>query len=165
MDRSARTRGHLPPVSVALVAVLVASLALVEQGTVLVQQCVAGGGVVGRLGLGLVLLRADEACPTGTFALGGDGRHVLGVVVLVAVPALLTHLAALAAGLGLLARAAAALRHVARVVTQVLPGVPEAPHAVVVPTRSPAWVDARPADDLTAAAVPWRRGPPALLPV
>jgi len=144
--------------AVALAASLTGGLA--RNGALLVHQCVPADPAVGRLGVGLALLRPEADCPTGTLAVGGDGRHVMGVVVLVALPVLLTHLLALGTGLGLVARLRVLVRATAAVLGWVARPVPTSPtllvrrlrSAVVAARRSPA---VRP--DLAA---PWRRGPP-----
>src|SRR5665647_1655124 len=80
-----RVLAWLAPALVASVALLTGAMHLAQQGTLTVQQCVSGAGL-GRVGLGLALLRVDEACPDGQ-------RQVIGVVVVVAMPVLVAHLA------------------------------------------------------------------------
>lgn len=138
---------------------------LARNGSILVHQCVPAEGTAGWLGLRLALLRTDAACPTGELAVGGDGRQVLGVVVMVALPMLLGHLAGLALSLGLMARLHGLLRAVAAVLT-VVPRPPAAAPAshpqvrlvrLVAVARSVVVLVGRP-----GAQTPSRRGPPAL---
>lgn len=148
----------------AVLAVLAAGVvALSRFGTVLVHQCVAAEGTVGALGLRLALLRQDAACPSGSLAVGGDSRQVIGVLVLVALPVLVAHLVAAAAALGLLARVRSGVRTAVRALTGlVLRPEPVRP----VPARPSRPVLARlvvvPADGPTLGS-PLRRGPPARL--
>jgi len=146
------------------VGALVLALAggLAHHGALLVHQCIPADPAVGRLGVGLALLRTDGDCPTGTLALGGDGRHVMGVVVLVALPVLLTHLLALATGLGLLARLRVLVRATLTVLGWAARPVP-ATHALLVPGARRYVVAARRrASGRPVLVAPWRRGPPAL---
>ena len=132
---------------------------LAQRGALLVHQCV-GDGAAGWLGLRLALLRQDVACPSGTLAVGPDGRQALAVVVMVALPVLWVHLLATAIGLAL----ARHVRHVVGValglvvrpfrdrptpVRLVLRGVRRLVASCAV--RAPGPVD---------VAVPLRRGPP-----
>jgi hypothetical protein len=136
---------------------------LARHGAVTVQQCVAGDGAAGWLGLRLALLRADAACPSGTLAVGGSGGRVMGVVVLVTLPVLVAHLAGLGVGLGALGRLRRALEAARSVLAWVVPHLP----ASVVPVPSgddvPPSVAARTVVVLQhTLEAPWRRGPPAL---
>lgn len=100
---TARPRRAAPavlPVLGALGLVVGAVALLAQRGGLLVHQCV-GDGAAGWLGLRLALLRQDATCPSGTLAVGPDGRQALAVVVMVAVPVLLAHLVAAALGFGL----------------------------------------------------------------
>ena len=135
---------------------------LAHHGTLLVHQCVPADPAVGRLGVGLALLRADGDCPTGALALGGDGRHVMGVVVLVALPVLLTHLLALATGLGLLARLRVLVAAMLAVLGWVPRQAPASPSLLVLRVRGAVVGARRRAAGRLVLAAPWRRGPPAL---
>lgn len=153
----------LAPVAVALATLVAGAALLSRQGALTVQQCVPGDGAAGWLGLRLALLRADVVCPTGTLAVGGDSRQVMGVVVLVALPALLAHVAGVVLGLGLLARVRTLVRAAAAVLAAVLPRLPRG--RVQVVRRAPALLVStwsRVAGRL-GLEVPWRRGPPELL--
>lgn len=153
----------LAPVALVLMTLAGAATMLSRQGALLVHQCVPGDGAAGWLGLRLALLRADVACPTGSLAVGGDGHQVMGVVVLVAVPALVAHLAGLGLGLGLLARLGALVRSAAAVLAAVLLALPRGLRVGVPRPRAP-LASARPLIvGRLALAVPWRRGPPQLL--
>ena len=151
---------------VALLAVTSGVVALGRTGSLLVHHCVPGDGVDGWLGLRLALLRADSACPTESLAVGGDGRHVLGVAVVVALPVLLGHLAGVGLGLGALG-ALRALGRAALGAVALLGGLlGRLPGAVVPLVRRVARTV--PASGSTrggavAAGVPWRRGPPGRL--
>lgn len=145
------------PVAAALLAIAALVGQLADRATVSVLQCVPGGGL-GRLGVGLALLRADERCPQGELALGGDQRQVMGVVVVVALPALVAHLAGALAGAGALAR----LQRLLRAVLAMLVPALRAP-VVVAPTEPAARTVEVPADrpvSRVVVGVPQRRGPP-----
>jgi hypothetical protein len=142
----------------AVVASVGGALHLVERGALTVQQCVPGSGL-GRVGLGLAMLRVDEACPYGTLAIGGDRQQVLGVVVVVALPVLLGNLAGAALGIGVLAR----LRGILSALLTLLGALRRRPSS---PAPLPAVVRVRvdvPEDRPASRAVvgvPWWRGPP-----
>lgn len=144
----------------AVVAALAGGLA--RHGALLVHQCVPADPAVGRLGVSLALLRPEADCPTGTLAVGGDGTHVMGVVVLVALPVLLTHLLALGTGLGLVARLRVLVRATAAVLGWVASPVPAAPALVVRRVRAAVVAARRLPSGRPALAVPLRRGPPVL---
>lgn len=157
----ARAGGRPSPVLAVLATLtvlLTGAALLAQQGAVVVHQCVSAGAF-GRLGVGLSLLRTDAACPAGQLGVG-DGRRVVGLVVAIAAPVLLAHLAGALLGVGAVARLHRALRALV-VAVRALPrvagpvGVPVVaprPGAVDVPVRRP-----------RARAVPhgqWWRGPP-----
>lgn len=147
----------LAPVAVAVLAVVALAGRFGDRATVSMLQCVPGGGLA-RVGLGLALLRADDGCPQGELALGGDQRHVMGVVVVVALPVLAGHLAGALAGAGLLARLQRALRAALAMLVPTL----QAPEVVTpaLPSAGPVEVPAgRPVCRLVVG-VPQRRGPP-----
>ncbi|MCU1432712.1 MAG: hypothetical protein JWP95_1817 [Actinotalea sp.] len=158
-----RRRGLLAARGAVLAGLLVAAVGLVvRQGSLLVHSCVPGDGATGWLGLRLALLRADVECPAGTLAVGGDRGQVMGVVVMVALPVLVSHLAGLGIGLGLLAQLTGVLRAAREVLASVLPhlprgaGLPAAP--VTVPLTAPSIL----VPVVRALEAPWRRGPPVL---
>jgi len=147
----------LAPVAVAVLALAALAGQVADRATVSVLQCVPGGGLA-RVGVGLALLRADERCPEGELALGGDQRQVMGVVVVVALPALAAHVAGALAGAGVLAR----LQRVLRVVLSMLVPALRAPEAVapVEPTTRAVEVPADRPVARVVVGVPQRRGPP-----
>lgn len=162
---SARQRSAAPSVLTAvgvlgaLGLVAGAVLVLAQRGALLVHQCV-GDGAAGWLGLRLALLRHDSACPSGTLAVGPDGRQALAVVIMVAVPVLLTHALAAAAGLGV-------ARHVGQVVAIALRLLRRPFRARPVPATAVVRLVRRAAVSLAVrapgpvdVAVPRRRGPP-----
>ena len=153
----------LAPVALALATLVAGAAMLSRQGALTVHQCVPGDGTAGWLGLRLALLRADVACPTGSLAVGGDSRQIMGVVVTVALPVLLAHLAGVGLGLGLLARVRTIVRSAAGVLAAVLPRLPRGRtlgvrRAPVLLSSAWSWVAGR-----LGVEVPWRRGPPELL--
>jgi hypothetical protein len=154
----ARAVAQLAP-ALAAVAVFVGLMRLADQTAVTVHQCVSVAGL-GRLGLGLALLRVDDSCPAGSLAVGGDQRQVLGVVVLVALPSLASHLMAAGAGLGVLARTCHAVRAVLRTLVPTV-RAPGGPSRIDVPSIA---IDVpRPTPRSRAVVgVPWWRGPPQL---
>ena len=138
-------------------------IALVRTGSLLVQQCLPVDGTAGWLGVRLSVLRVDAACPTGELAVGGDARQVLGILVVVAVPVLVAHLATVVLGVGVLTRVRALARCALVVLASVLPHLPSALRPAG-PSPRPALRTAR-SDRLpapTSLDAPWRRGPPAL---
>lgn len=163
MTRSRTVPAPLVAASAVLAVLAAGVVALSRFGTVLVHQCVAAEGAAGTLGLRLALLRQDATCPSGSLAVGGDSRQVIGVLVMVALPVLVAHLVAAAAALGLLAR----VRSGVRTAVRALAGLVRRPEPVrPVPARSSRPVLARlvvvPADGPTLGS-PLRRGPPARL--
>ncbi|MBX9247034.1 hypothetical protein ICW40_19775, partial [Actinotalea ferrariae] len=92
-----------PALAAALVLGLAAVVsALVGAGALLVHPCLPGDGVVGSLGVRLALLGPDAECPVGTLALDAGAPGAARLVVLVALPVLLAHVAATLAGVSLL---------------------------------------------------------------
>lgn len=153
-----RVWAWLAPALVAAAALLTGAMRLAEQGTLTVQQCVSGAGP-GRFGLGLALLRVDEACPDGTLAVGGGQRQVIGVVVVVAMPVLVAHLAGATLGLGALAR----LHRLLRAVVAVLGAMVRrhvAPPPLPAEVRAAVDVPVDPPTSRAVLGVPWWRGPP-----
>jgi hypothetical protein len=138
--------------------------ALALPGRIALHQCVNAGGALGPLGLRLALLRTAADCPDGTFAFTPLARGGVVVLLSVALPVLLFHLALGAGGLGLSAVLVRAVRSAAGVLAAVLPRVPHATVAVVgrVP-RLVAPAEVRPLRTIAAvlAAHP-HRGPPVL---
>lgn len=144
--------------TVAALSVAGVTSAMSRVGGVVIHQCVPDGGM-GWLGLRLALLRVDAVCPNGTLAVGGDQRQVLAVVVGVAVPALIAHLAGAGLGLGMLASLRRLARAVVGAVVAVLPD-----DVARLPSGSRLAVRAlyRTPVVHNAPLVPWWRGPPAL---
>lgn len=156
-----RVWAWLAPAVAAAAALLAGAVHLAQQGTLTVQQCVSGAGL-GRFGLGLALLRVDEACPDGTLAVGGGQRQVIGVVVVVAMPVLAAHLAGATLGLGALAR----LHRLLRAVVAVLGAMvrrPVAPPPLPAEARAAVDVPVDPPTSRAVVGVPWWRGPPQVL--
>ncbi len=143
-----------------LAGILALAVVVHRNAAVVVQQCLPGDGLAGWLGVRLALLRPDAACPEGALALGADGRDVVGVTVMVAVPVLLAHLTGAGVGLGLLRTFGRAVRSAVELVAGVLLRIPRA-----IPTFAPvlraavvtAWRG--PHRDVVGRAR-WRRGPP-----
>lgn len=157
MRRRQQVMAWLVPL-LAVVASAGGALHLVERGTLTVQQCVPGSGL-GRVGLGLAMLRVDEACPHGTLAVGGDQRQVFGIVVVVALPVLLANLAGATLGIGVLSRLQGALRGLLALLVSLRRRPPSpAPLPAVGRVRVDVPVD-RPASS-AVVGVPWWRGPP-----
>lgn len=158
-SRARRAGTSTLPVLALLAALVAAASHLMAQGALAVHSCVPGTGA-GALGLRLALLRADAACPSGTLAVGGDQRQVIGVVVVVALPALAAHLVGAMLGLGIAAR----LHGVLSAAVAALGRRLRAPEPRGVPVRPHLPVDAtvlRPRH-ACAVAMPLRRGPPDL---
>ncbi|MGV8977925.1 MAG: hypothetical protein ACOH17_07760 [Cellulomonas sp.] len=156
-------RWHAGLVAASAAAIAVLS-ALALPGRFALHQCVSAGGELGALGLRLALLRNAADCPDGTVAFTPLARGGVVVLLSVAVPVLLFHLAVGAGGLGIGAVLVRALRSAAAVLAAVLPRVPRS--AVVVVGRVPRFVvpfEVRAARTIAAvlAAHP-HRGPPVL---
>ena len=153
MTRTRTVPTPLVAASAVLTVLAAGVVALSRFGTVLVHQCVAAEGAAGALGLRLALLRQEAACPSGSLAVGGDSRQVIGVLVMVALPVLVAHLVAGAAALGLLAR----VRSGVRTVVQALPvwcGDPIPPARCCTGPRGrcwPGWWWSRPTGPRSAA--------------
>jgi hypothetical protein len=131
-------------------------------GALVVHPCVPGDGLLGWMGLRLAILRPDVACPAGTFSVDGLAGGTVGLVVIVALPLLATHLASLAVTLGLAARLHAALRVVRLLLATAVRRLPASPSV-----RTPSSHVAVLAAPMVAViqrevASPWRRGPPLL---
>ena len=164
MDQRGRRTRWLAAAPVAVLAALVLGLGavLARNGAILVQQCVPAEGTAGWWGLRLAVLRTDTACPVGELALGGDGRQVMAVVVMVALPVLLGELAGLALTLGLMARLHRLLRAAGSVLTVIplLPGHAGTTHPLVrlaAAARTVVLLVTR-----SGSEPPRRRGPPTL---
>ncbi|WP_152204329.1 hypothetical protein [Georgenia thermotolerans] len=120
--------------------------------------CVPVPGGWTQAGLTLALLGPDEACPYGSLAVGATTGQVLTVVVAVAVPAVLAHLALLTGAAGVLGAARSVVVAAARrLIRRLRPGpvrLPVRPRLAVVlgaafaPLPREAW------------RRPHRRGPP-----
>ena len=149
----------------ALGGVLAAFAVLVRGGAVMVHQCVAADGAAGWLGLRLALLRVDGDCPTGALAIGGDGRQVMGVVAMVALPVLLAHLGGLGVGVALLALLARVLRGAADALRHVGPRVLAPAPVPATPRSAPAVASFHAVVSALTTTSLRRRGPPVALPV
>ncbi len=169
MTWTGRTRGpasrRWPLLAAAFVAAVGAAVAaLVAAGALLVHPCLPGDGVVGSLGVRLALLQPGSDCPVGTLALDA-GSPSARLVVLVALPVLLAHLATALAGVSVLVVARSVGRAVRSAVGSLAPRLPGAPGTRPRPVRAPAAgptgavATARPVGGVR------RRGPPAPLPV
>ncbi|NKY40474.1 hypothetical protein [Cellulomonas septica] len=144
-------------VAVAGLAALL-GLAIALSGRVLLHQCVSAVGV-GPWGVRLLLLSDASDCPDGTYAFGpAAGGAVL--LLSVAMPVVLTHLALAAGGLGASVVVARAARGVTRLLRRWVVRLDDA--AVQLPVGVAAPVDrAAPVlrDRLRVAVLPVR-GPP-----
>ena len=138
-------------------------LALSERGLALASGCLSDRLGLGWWGTHLAMVRVSPDCPDGTFALGADPAVAAGVVVSVALPALLAHLLALLAGVGTMSAARSAFvavqRLLGRAALRALPRPVRLPDAELRPRV------ARPGPDRVPPAprlalVPVRRGPP-----
>ena len=163
-----RARVGVPSRCVGLAAASVAAIAVLAAialpGRFALHQCVSADGALGPLGLRLALLRDAADCPDGTVAFTPLARGGVVVLLSVAVPVLLFHLAVGAGGLGIWAVLVRALRSAAHVLAAVLPRVSRS--AVAVVGRVPRFVvliEVRSRRTIAAvlAAHP-HRGPPAL---
>lgn len=147
----------LAPVLAGLALLGAGALVLLQQGALMVHQCVTAGSL-GRFGVSLALLRDDAACPAGTYGIG-DGQRVIGVVVAIALPVLLAHLVGAGLGVGLVSR----LHRLVRAAVGVVLGLRSRPaEPVALPVARPTAVDV-PVVAPRARAVPggpWWRGPP-----
>lgn len=145
----------------ALSAVVVAPVVVaVVTGVADVRACLPASGTWSEVALRLALLRADGACPEGTLAPGAEPGQALTVVVAVALPTLLAHLALATGAAGLVGSARRVMAaEVRRFVAVVAPGA--APvlcddgAAPFLPAPHP-----RPVRTVVARR-PQRRGPPA----
>jgi hypothetical protein len=157
-----RARVGVPSRRAGLAVASVAVLAL--PGRIALHQCVSADGALGPLGLRLALLRNAADCPDGTVAFTPLARGGVVVLLSVAVPVLLFHLALGAGGLGLSAVLVRAVRSAAGVLAAALPRVPRATVGVVGRVRRfVAPVEVRSLRSIAAvlAAHP-HRGPPVL---
>jgi hypothetical protein len=147
----------------ALFAVLTAPVVVaVATGTAVIRTCVPASGTWSEVALRLALLRPDAACPEGTLAPGAEPGQAMTVVVAVALPALLAHLALATGAAGLVGSARRVMAaEVRRFVALVVPAsVPLPRHdgaAPLLPSSPP-----RPVRTALTRR-PRRRGPPALL--
>lgn len=164
MVRQPQRREWLLSARVGLALTLVGSAAaLLERwGALVVHSCVPGRGLFGWLGLRLAILRPDAACPAGTFAVDGQTGGTVGLLVIVAVPLMATHLTSLAVALGLAARLHAALRAVCLLLASVLRRVPTSPSVRMPSSHGAVLVALAVAVIQRDLASPWRRGPPVL---
>lgn len=153
---------------VGLLAALAAVAGLLERalahGGLVVQQCVEPNQVGAWFGLHLALLRLSPDCPGDSLALGPDRQQVVTVVVSVAAPVLLAHLAALVAGIGVVRVLRRAGHAVMALLAGLLRRLPAATGVVVGPRPAPATLEhvLLPPPRAVLAA-PTRRGPPLVL--
>lgn len=155
--RRAPLTGSRALVAVAGLAALL-GLAIALSGRVLLHQCVSAVGV-GPWGVRLLLLSDASDCPDGAYAFGpAAGGAVL--LLSVAVPVVLTHLALAASGLGASVVVARAARGVAQLLRRCVVRLDDT--SVVLPVAPVAPVDrAAPVlrDRLLVTVLPVR-GPP-----
>lgn len=155
--RGRRSGAVLLPALAALAMLAAGAVVLLQQGALMVHQCVAAGSL-GRFGVSLTLLRDDAACPAGSYGVG-EGQRVIGVVVAIALPMLLAHLVGAGVGIGVAAR----LTRLVRVAVGVVLGLrPRPADPVALPVLRRVDVDV-PVVAPRARAVPggpWWRGPP-----
>jgi hypothetical protein len=168
IDPRAHARVGAPSGRVGLCAALAAGIVLLGAvalpGRIALHQCMSSGGGLGSVGLRLALLRTAADCPDGTVAVTPLAHGGVVVLLSIALPLLLAHVALGAGGVGLTTVLVRALRSAARVLAGALLRVPHAPGAVVVRvTRLPAStrVDGRWTLADVLAAHP-HRGPPSL---
>lgn len=129
-----------------------------------VWRCVKPDDRLAWLGVHLELLRNDPGCGPGRYALNAGPGHVTGIVVMVAIPTLVTNLATVLSAVAVWAALRTTLVRAAAVIGRLWPRlpapdqVPAAPVAALpaawAPGRSPRprWLDRSPVR---------RRGPPA----
>ncbi|QHT58052.1 hypothetical protein GXP71_19500 [Cellulomonas sp. H30R-01] len=155
--RRAPLTGSRALVAAAALAALL-GLAIALSGRVLLHQCVSAVGV-GPWGVRLLLLSDASDCPDGAYAFGpAAGGAVL--LLSVAVPVVLTHVALAASGLGASVVVARAARGVTRLLRRWVVRLDDA--AVVLPVAPAAPVDRTAPvlrDRLLVAVLPVR-GPP-----
>lgn len=144
-----------------MLAVLVAPVAAaLATGAAVIQACVPASGAWSQVAVRLALLHPDALCPEGTLAVGVAPEQALTVVVAVALPAVLGHLALLSGAAGLVGSArrvmAAGVRRFVQILTPAAaPVVLDDGVAPLVPAPP-----ARPVRTVLARR-PLRRGPPA----
>jgi len=129
-----------------------------------VRRCVKPDDHLAWLGVHLELLRNDPGCGPGQYALNAGPGHAIGIVVMVAIPTLVTNLATVLAAVGVWAALRTALVRAAAVIGRLWPRLPAPDPALAAPLAAlpAAWAPER----LTRA---WqlerspvrRRGPPA----
>ncbi len=130
-------------------------------GLATVHTCLPVSGTWAQMGLRLALLHPDAACPQGTLAVGATTGQAMTVVVAVAVPAVLAHLALISGAAGLVGSVRRVILAAAHRVSRALapsaprhPDLPTAPGPVVRPAAVPVRT--------VASRRPHRRGPPVL---
>lgn len=135
---------------------------LSQRGLALTSGCLSDRLGLGWWGTHLAMVRTSADCPEGTFALGAEPGVAAAVVVSVAIPALLAHVAAAVLSAGALGAVRGALLAVGRLVARValrLPRPAPLPDAVTRPATLRAVLD-HVGHPLRLALVPVRRGPP-----
>lgn len=136
--------------------------ALSQRGLALTSGCLSDRLGLGWWGTHLAMVRTSAECPEGTFALGAEPGVAAAVVVSVAIPALLAHLAAAVIGAGTLGAVRGALLSVGRLLARVtlrLPRPATLPDAAARHAVLRAVLD-QVGHPLRLALVPVRRGPP-----
>ncbi|GEN79968.1 hypothetical protein AFE02nite_17020 [Actinotalea fermentans] len=154
--RVRRSGAALWPVLSALALLGAGAVVLLQQGALMVHQCVTAGSL-GRFGVTLALLREDAACPSGYGV--GDGQRAIGVVVAIALPVLLAHLVGAGVGVGLASRLHRLVRVAVGVVRSLRPR-PAEPVALPVPRLVAVDVPVVAPRSRAVAGGPWWRGPP-----
>ena len=148
-------------VGLVLALVVCAPLLLALVSGAAAVHCVPIPGGWAQAGLTLALLGPDEACPYGTLAVSATTGQVLTVVVAVAVPAVLAHLALLTGAAGVLGAARSVVVAAARRLIR-----PLRPNPVRLPVR-PRLAVVRGAAFAPVPRDAWRRphrrGPPVVV--
>lgn len=154
-------RLRVPAVASATVLVLLAGL--VANGRFVLHQCTSADGFLATLGMRLALLGDVTDCPEGSVGLTSAGRGGTVLVLGLALPVLVAHVALAIGGIGLTAAVARVASSVRAIVTVVLPHVLRVPVVVAARLASVVAEQDPPLRLLVGlpAAQP-RRGPPLL---
>jgi hypothetical protein len=128
-----------------------------------VHRCVAPDAHLAWLGVHLDVLHNDPACGSGGYALGADHGYPTGIVLMVAVPALLANLATVLSAAGVWAALRGVLVRAATLVGQLWPRLVRDPAAANTCGAAPtAWAPGGLARAWQLERSPVRRrGPPA----
>ncbi|MGW6130059.1 hypothetical protein ACWFNE_08550 [Cellulomonas sp. NPDC055163] len=108
---------------------------LVLQGRLLLHPCVSADGPLGQLGVRLALLSSANDCPEGTLAVSDAATHGAILVLSVAAPVLVAHVAAAAFGAGLTALVVRAASSAGELLRVVLVRLPARSHVAPAPLR------------------------------